>query len=647
MELPFLVVHGGWLWPVVGVVLVAATYLVVRRLLGPAPKTDNDMARRMRSRRLMSVVPTPVIAATMMGFIYFAAMCGVGDAFVSEDSSTSRLAFAAATPKRREALVELEKAYAPRTRQKGVLEARVEVLRMLDDKCDDIVWLYSSYSRHEQAIAQAKKCTATEAVMNTVVDSNLALARFADAAKAIEREIAISGGKRRWDDSDLPTLVLARDWALLERAALAMATEAGGSDAAEALTCVAIAARYRGGNAAALAELRARPLTGGKSLCRLLAADATGAVEDLQALSAFPLDLANHGPTPDASEPTGGDLPGAIGSFIAEPAGKAPYSLAPSAFTEAIQADTRGPAAWRGEKSTDLEELRLLVLATHAPRESRNLMYPDLRSSVAFTVLYQDSNREQLGMRMRAARTLWPHRASGSDTAQALMPMLYTVGQTYAVLGDHARATAYLAEAIALDRSLASSDYDRVKVLERAGIAAVSALVRKGDYKAAKTLLDQLVAMPVLDNERPYISEHVKNYVGAALGEKKGIRENAGLNTESQRPAIEKALAGDGSGLAALADDALSNIRHSLPLLMRYVKDGSVLRQIVRSEPIGWSSSPLDTFGAIGRHLHLAEAARDEETVKTLRARLDAYMEAITAKDTAMLLAAIGTIDAT
>lgn len=660
MELPFLVVHGGWLWPVVGVVLVAGVAWGVHRRVRRRATTviDNPLARSMQARRFFSAIPAPVLAAVVTGFVYYFALLWIGDALVTDEIDgyepsgdpdvASRLAWGAATPERETALKQLYIELAPRTRQPGVLAARMEILRILGDRCERIVYVLSLASQHEAAIAEAKQCEPSVELFETVAESNLALARFADAATALARAHEVSGGKRPWTADDLAVLVMARDWKRLADVASKLAAAAAGSPSGDVRECLALIARHRGGDPKALAELRARPLAGGKAICRLFAADATGALEDLQVLTAFPLEPADLAAGAEPL-PATGDVAAAYRRFLAETSGTVPpappYTLAPSQVPADVGADLRGPASWRGEgdgQPDDLEALRMLVLATHAPGEPLNLVYPRLDGELDQDIFFGSMGADgSLGMRVRALRALWPHRAKGKDTADAIVPLLYSAADARLRIGDQVRADALLVAAIDLQRSLQLAPYAQHDAHEDASLATIVSLLRRGDHATAAAIHAEVGRTKIADRkiDTRYL---VAELIAAARGDLHAIQKLAPLNIEKQTPAIEQALAGDGRGLASLPFEGVGNLRRAMPFLFRYVKDPAPLVTLVRT----WSAlerTPWGWIEELGMQLHLAEAARDEVTVRSLRERARAYYEAMTAADTALIL---GVVDA-
>ncbi len=648
MELSFLVVYGGWLWPVVGVALVAATYVIVRR--------RQRGSKVAAPTRLVSRVPTPVIAAVMMAMLYGFGLWGIGTALVSDDpidqyepsndpSVASRLAWAAATPMRKTALEQLWVELAPATRQPGVVAARVQLLDLMGGHCERAAQLLLEVSHYEEALARAKRCEQTADVLELVEEANLGLARFPDAASALERRADLLAGKHAWTMDELAVLAMARHWKALERAATSVAAVQKPSPFGDALECVALIARYRGGDAGALGELRARPFDGARGLCRMFAADTTGSLADLQALTAFPLEPSDL-VTKDSGDPPAGDAAAAYTRFLDESTGKTPpappYSLAPSADTEAVARDVHGPESWRGPnlegQGDHLEELRLLVLATHAPGEPLDLLYPTLNTHVDYLSLSGDGPLlDPIGMRVRAARALWPYHATGIDTANALVPLLYTAAELDTMMGEHARADAHIAAAIDLERSLGLQPYELDSAHGNASLATMTALLRRGDVDRADAILKRVSSTTIYHDP---ISSHYDMFddvVAAARGDHDAMEKVASRNLEPQRAAIDQALAGDGRGLAQLSLEGVSHLRIALPFLFRHVKDRSVLRDLVRTTPQS-AYSPRSAFEQLCMQLHLADAAADEDTVRQLRARVAAYIEAYTAADTALVL---------
>ena len=644
MELSFLVVYGGWLWPVVGVALVAATYLTARRRQVAAP------------RRQVSRVPTPIIAAVLMAMLYGFGLWGIGTALVSDDpidqyepsndpSVARRLAWAAATPMRKTALEQLWVELAPATRQPGVLAARIRLLDLMGGHCERAAQLLLEVSHHEEALARAKRCAQTDDMLELVANANLGLARFADAATALERRADIAAGKHRWTMDELAVLAMARHWKALDRAATSVAAAQKPSPFGDALECVALIARYRGGDASALGALRSRPFDGARGVCRMFAADATGSLADLQALTAFPLEPSDL-VTKDSGDPPAGDAAAAYTRFLDESTGKTPpappYSLAPSADTDAVARDVHGPESWRGPnlegQDDDLEELRLLVLATHAPGEPLDLLYPTLYAHLDYLwTAGATTLLDPIGMRVRAARALWPYRATGIDTANALVPLLYTAAELDTMMGEHARADAHIAAAIDLERSRGLLLHDLDAAHANASLATMTALLRRGDADRAGEILKRVSATTLY---RDPISSHYELFddiVDAARGDQRAISKLASRNLEPQRAAIDQALAGDGRGLAQLSLDGVSHIGIALPLLFRHVKDRSVLRDLVRTYPQS-AYSPRSSFEQLSKQLHLADAAADDDTVRQLHGRVAAYFEAFTAADTALVL---------
>ncbi len=662
MPLSFLVVYGGWLWPIVGVVLAVATYLIVRRLqrerLPSAPGPESEPVPRVR-RRAPRWLPTPVIAAAVMAMLYVFVVWRIGAALVTGDAHDSyepsndpsvakRLAWAAATPMRKTALEQLWVELAPATRHPGVLAARARLLELIGGHCERLAQLYFEVSHYEEALAHAKRCEQTEEMLELVEQANLGLARFDDAAAALERRAAMSASKHSWTMDELAVLAMGRHWKALESAATsAVAGHTQSSGFADAMSCVALIARYHGGDASALGELRTRPFEGARGLCRMFAADATGSLADLQVLTAFPLEPSDLA-TQNAGDPPAGDVAAAYTRFLDETTGKTaptpPYSLAPSLRTNDMKYDSGQPESWRGQGG-DLDELRLLVLATHAPGEPLDLIAAQVHVDVDYAWMWgAATTTSRAGMRVRAARALWGYRASGSDTATALVPLLYTAGGLYTMMGEHARADAHLVAAMDLERSLALSPYGLDSAHGHASLATMLALLRRGDVDRADAILKRVSSTKLY---REPISSHYDMFdelVVAAGGDFHGIAKLASRYPESQRAAIDQALAGDGRGLAQLSFRDASNIAVALPFLFRHVKNRSVLYELVRTYPQN-ASSPRSWFVELCNHLHLADAAGDEDSMRQLRARVAAYFEVFTAADTSLVLDVLDTLD--